>query len=144
VALRGLGRLDEAEIVVSEAITVATRREDGLHWYAPELFRVRADILLQQSADRSGLAEDCLGQALKMAREQGARTWELRTALSVARLREASFKQPNSGLVHDRCNVDLKRWQAASVGPSTSLLTLWKDGCCGRSHMSPGPRTELN
>ena len=87
LALRGLGRLAEAESVVSEAIAVASRREDGRHWYVPELLRIKADVLLQQSADQSGLAEDLLGQAREMARDQGARTWELRIALSVARLR---------------------------------------------------------
>jgi predicted ATPase len=87
LALGGLGRLDEAKNVVNEAIAAAGRREDGQHWYAPELLRIKADILLQQSADQSGLAEDWFGQAVKMARDQGARTWELRIALSLAHLR---------------------------------------------------------
>jgi predicted ATPase len=87
LALQGLGRLDEAENVVSEAIAVAGRRSDGQHWYVPELLRIKADVLLLQSADHSDLAEGYLAQALEMARDQGARTWELRVALSVARLR---------------------------------------------------------
>jgi non-specific serine/threonine protein kinase len=87
LALRGLGRLDEAETVVSGAITAASRRADGQHWYVPELLRIKAEVLLEQSANQSGLAEDCLAQALKMARDQGARTWELRIALSAAHLR---------------------------------------------------------
>jgi predicted ATPase len=87
LALGGLGRLDEAKNVVNEAIAAAGRREDGQHWYAPELLRIKADILLRQSADHSGLAEDWFTQAVKMARDQGARTWELRIALSLAHLR---------------------------------------------------------
>src|SRR6202035_1279669 len=39
-------------------------------------------------SDQSALAaEDCFNQAAQMAREQGALFWELRVALSVARLR---------------------------------------------------------
>lgn len=87
LALGGLGRLDEAENMVNEAIAVAGGREHGHQWYVPELLRIKAEILLRQSADQSGLAEDCLGQAATMAREQGALFWELRAALSVARLR---------------------------------------------------------
>ena len=87
MALRGLGRLDEAESAASEAIAVASRRANGQHWYVPELLRIKGDILLQQSADKSALAEDCFAQAVRMAREQGALTWELRIALSLAHLR---------------------------------------------------------
>jgi non-specific serine/threonine protein kinase len=89
LALQGLGRLDEAENVVSDAIAVASRRSDGRHWYLPELLRIKAEVLLLQSADQSGQAEGYLAQALEMARDKGARTWELRVALSVARLRVA-------------------------------------------------------
>jgi predicted ATPase len=86
-ALHGLGRFDEAETVVSEALAAADRIANGRHWYVPELLRIKADVLLKQSTDRSGLAEECLVQALEMARDLGVRTWELRVALSIARLR---------------------------------------------------------
>jgi predicted ATPase len=52
------------------------------------LLRIKGGILLQQAADQSTLAaEDCFDQAAQMAREQDALFWELRIALSVARLR---------------------------------------------------------
>jgi predicted ATPase len=52
------------------------------------LLRIKGEVLLQQAADQSTLAaEDCFDQAAQMAREQGALFWELRIALSVARLR---------------------------------------------------------
>ena len=44
-------------------------------------------MLLRQATDQSLAAEDCFSQAAQMAREQGALFWELRVALSVARLR---------------------------------------------------------
>ena len=45
-------------------------------------------MLLRQAADQSALAaEDCFNQAGEMAREQDALFWELRIALSLARLR---------------------------------------------------------
>jgi predicted ATPase len=52
------------------------------------LLRIKGEVLLRQAADQPTLAaEDCLNQAAQMAREQGALFWELRVALSVARLR---------------------------------------------------------
>jgi len=57
-------------------------------WYASELLRIKGEILLQQAADQLVLAaEDCFNQAAQIARERGALFWELRVALSLARLR---------------------------------------------------------
>ena len=86
LAFAGLGRLGEADDAVSRAIAGAGGREDGQQWYVPELLRIKAEVLLRRSADQSGCAEDYLEQAATMAHEQGALSWELRVALSLARL----------------------------------------------------------
>src|SRR5262249_43945981 len=87
LALAGLGRLDEAHDAVCKAIEAAVGREDGQQWYVPELLRIKGEVLLQQAGDRSAAAaEDCFDRAREMAREQGALFWELRIALSHARL----------------------------------------------------------
>jgi predicted ATPase/DNA-binding winged helix-turn-helix (wHTH) protein len=86
LGLAGTGRLDEAFVALDEAM--AADREGGHGWYAPELLRIKGEVLLQQVADQSILAaEDCFDRAAQMARERGALFWELRIALSVARLR---------------------------------------------------------
>src|SRR5258706_10058888 len=86
LGLAGTGRLDEALVALDDA--VAAESEDGYGWYAPELLRIKGEVLFQQAVDQSTLAaEDCFNQAAQMAREQGALFWELRVALSVARLR---------------------------------------------------------
>jgi len=93
LALAGIGRLNEAYDAVNNAIAAAGGHEDGQVWYVPELLRIKAEIILRQAADQSSLAEDCFEQATAMAREQGALTWELRIALSLARLRAAQGRQ---------------------------------------------------
>jgi predicted ATPase len=61
------------------------------------LLRIKGELLLQQAADQSTLAaEDCFDQAAQMAREQGALFWELRVALSVARLRVSQGRRPEA------------------------------------------------
>ena len=87
LALAGLGRLDEAYDAVCKAIEVADGREDGQQWYVPELLRIKGEVLLRQSSNQAvQAAEACFDQAAEMAREQGALFWELRAALSAARL----------------------------------------------------------
>jgi predicted ATPase len=87
VALAGLGRLDEASDAVNNAIAAAGGREDGQVWYVPELLRIKAELPLQQASSQAvAAARECLDQAAELAREQGALFWELRIALSLARL----------------------------------------------------------
>jgi predicted ATPase/DNA-binding winged helix-turn-helix (wHTH) protein len=86
--LAGTGRLDEALVALDDAMAADHKGADGRGWYAAELLRIKGEVLLQQAADQSALAaEDCFNQAAQMARAQGALFWELRVALSVARLR---------------------------------------------------------
>ena len=88
LGLAGTGRLDEALVALDDAMAANREGADGHGWYAPELLRIKGEVLLQQAADQSILAaEDCFDQAAQMARDQGALFWELRIALSVARLR---------------------------------------------------------
>jgi predicted ATPase len=90
LALARTGRLDEAFIAIDGAMAADRQGADGRGWYSPELLRIKGELLLQQAADLSApAAEDCFNQAAQMAREQGALFWELRIALSVARLRES-------------------------------------------------------
>jgi tetratricopeptide (TPR) repeat protein len=88
LALAGTGRLDEALSALNDAMTVAGEGENGAVWYVPELLRIKGEVLLLLAADQSAqAAEDCFSQAGEMARAQDALFWELRIALSVARLR---------------------------------------------------------
>jgi predicted ATPase/DNA-binding winged helix-turn-helix (wHTH) protein len=88
LALAETGRLDEAFVAIDGAMTADREGADGRGWYSPELLRIKGELLLQQAADQSApAAEDCFNQAAQLAREQGALFWELRVALSVARLK---------------------------------------------------------
>jgi hypothetical protein len=76
------GRLAEALDLVETEIE---QSEGG--WAMPELLRVKGDILLlQKSPAGAEMAQDLFRQALDEARQQGALSWELRAATSLARL----------------------------------------------------------
>jgi predicted ATPase/DNA-binding winged helix-turn-helix (wHTH) protein len=88
LGLAGTGRLDDALVALDDAMAADREGADGHGWYAPELLRIKGEVLLRQAADQSALAaQDCFNQAAQIAHEQGALFWELRVALSVARLR---------------------------------------------------------
>jgi predicted ATPase len=87
VALVGLGQLDEALEAVNDGLETAGRDEHGQRWYVPELLRTKGDITLRQgTAEAAAAAENCFLEAQSLAEEQGALFWELRIALSRARL----------------------------------------------------------
>jgi hypothetical protein len=71
LGLAGTGRLDEALLAVDDAMAADREGADGRGWYAPELLRIKGDVLLQQAAGQLVLAADCFAQATQMAREAG-------------------------------------------------------------------------
>ncbi len=76
---------------VEEAVSRSVAREEG--WYLAELLRIKGDLLVKSSPDSAEAAVKCFEQALEVARQQGALFWELRTAMSLARLRESQGRR---------------------------------------------------
>jgi predicted ATPase len=93
--LVGLGRLDAALVTVEKAL--ATAEHSGERYSIPELLRIRGEALLRDAATESmSAAEGCFFGAIALAREQEALFWELRAALSLARMR-AKQNRPDEG-----------------------------------------------
>ncbi len=78
------GRYDDALREIEEGIRFVEDRQEGL-WEA-ELYRLKGEVLLAQNADHIAEAEKCFGRALEIARDQSAKSLELRAATSLARL----------------------------------------------------------
>ena len=53
LGLAGTGRLDEALVALDDAMAADREGADGHGWYAPELLRIKGEVLLQQAADQS-------------------------------------------------------------------------------------------
>jgi predicted ATPase/DNA-binding winged helix-turn-helix (wHTH) protein len=87
LALAGLGRFDDARDAVDQAIEAADAGDAGQQWYGPELLRIKGEVQLRLGRDQPVQAAACFAQAADLARKQGALFWELRTAVSAARLR---------------------------------------------------------
>jgi predicted ATPase/DNA-binding winged helix-turn-helix (wHTH) protein len=86
-ALGAVGRAEDGLTVIEDAIAEATRNE--ANWCLPELLRIRGELLRRALGDASLAAEKDFRDSLALARRQGAKSWALRTATSLARLRQA-------------------------------------------------------
>ncbi len=77
------GQVEEALSQLDNALQTAERI--GERWFAAELYRHKGQLMLQQGD--SAAAERFYRIALSIAEEQAAKLWELRAAISFARLR---------------------------------------------------------
>jgi predicted ATPase len=79
-----LGQFDDAWRCVREALTtVETTKE---RWFEPEVHRFGGEIALMLPEGDAAKAEAYFERALQVARHQQAKSWELRAAISLARL----------------------------------------------------------
>ena len=88
-----MGQPEAGLTVLTEALTLAFAETTGERWYAPELYRLKGELLLQQNAANQVEAENCFQQAIDIARSQQAKSFELRTATSMARLWQSQGKR---------------------------------------------------
>jgi predicted ATPase len=79
-----LGQFDDAWRCIGEAMTaVETTKE---RWYEAEINRIKGEIALKLPQLGSSQAGAYFERALTVARAQQAKSWELRAAMSMARL----------------------------------------------------------
>jgi predicted ATPase len=69
---------------LTEALTLVDTT--GERWYESEIYQLKGVLLLQQSSDNQAEAETCFHQAIAIAQNQQAKSWELRASTSLARL----------------------------------------------------------
>jgi predicted ATPase len=79
-----LGHFDEAWRCVGEALTEVQATKVTL--FEAELNRVAGNIVLRSPEPDPSKAQGCFERALAVARQQQAKSWELRAAMSMARL----------------------------------------------------------
>lgn len=82
--LVAIGEFDEGLILADETLRQIEANGDLLR--LPEALRVKGSVLLSMPQRRVQDAESCLLQSLDWSRCQGARSWELRTAIDLASL----------------------------------------------------------
>ena len=84
IAHRDLDRFDEAWDSIEQAMTAI--ETTGERWYESEVLRIAGEIALMSPERDTAKAEMFFDRALAVARQQQARSWELRAAMSMAKL----------------------------------------------------------
>ena len=79
-----LGKIEDAGRCIGEAMTAAESTKEK--WYEAEINRIAGEIALKPPERDTAKAESYFERALTVARQQQAKSWELRAAMSLARL----------------------------------------------------------
>jgi class 3 adenylate cyclase/predicted ATPase len=85
------GQLDEGMSVLSEALAAVQKAGERQH--EAELHRLEGEFLLKQEAPDEREAERCIRKAVEVARQQQAKSFELRAAASLCRLWQQQGKR---------------------------------------------------
>ena len=79
-----LGQVDDAWRCIGEAMSIIETTKE--RWFEAEVNRVAGEIALKSPESDAAKAQAYFERALTVAREQQAKSWELRAAMSMARL----------------------------------------------------------
>jgi tetratricopeptide (TPR) repeat protein len=91
------GDVDRALATVNEAL--ATCERTGHRSFEAELYRVLGKSLLKRDPHNSAPAKEAFQSAIAIARHQGARSFELRAAFSLAKLQESTGRRVDAHAV---------------------------------------------
>jgi class 3 adenylate cyclase/tetratricopeptide (TPR) repeat protein len=95
----------------------------GEHMYEPELYRLKGELLMMQSAQNDAQAEQSLRTAIEIARAQSAKSWELRATTSLARLLAAQGKREEARtMLADIYNWFTEGFDTADLKDAKALL----------------------
>jgi predicted ATPase len=79
-----LGQFGDAWRCVDEALTLIEKTKE--RWYEAKVYRGAGEIALMSPEHNIAKAEAYFERSLAVARQQQAKSWELRAAMSMARL----------------------------------------------------------
>jgi predicted ATPase len=86
-----VGQAEEGLHLLVEASSHLDKTQD--RWVEAELSRLKGELLLQQTPPDEQQAEACFRQAMAIACQQYAKSWELRATTSLARLWQRQGKR---------------------------------------------------
>ena len=114
-------RLEKGLDAIAEGLAVVGQYRERT--YEAELYRLKGQLVLQQSADNTSEAEESFQQALDVARHQQAKSLELRAATSLAHLWQSQGKLSEAhGLLAPVYDWFTEGFDTADLQEAKSLL----------------------
>jgi predicted ATPase len=89
------GCLDDGLNALTEALAITNEHE--INNYNAEIHRLKGELLLRQRDSNAAEALRCFEHAIEIARTQGAKSWELRAKMSLARLLASHGRREEAG-----------------------------------------------
>jgi class 3 adenylate cyclase/ABC-type lipoprotein export system ATPase subunit len=119
-ALAGANRNREALALVTRLLEGLRTPEEGV--FVPELWRLRGELVLRQSAGDAREAERHFETAARLAAEQRAIVYQLRAATRLSRLLAEQGRRKEARTVLDVANANpLEEWEGPEIGIATQL-----------------------
>jgi class 3 adenylate cyclase/tetratricopeptide (TPR) repeat protein len=116
-----VGEIRAAGTCVEQALERLNLSEEG--WFLPEVYRVAAKVALGESPGTPNLAEGHLRHAIELARNQGAKLWEIRATTSLARLlRDAGRRDEARAMLSEVYNWFTEGFDTADLKDAKALL----------------------
>ena len=106
------GELETANATVDRALTETERT--GHRWFEAETHRIRGEILLKLNSANTAPVEEAFLTAIAVAQKQKARSFELRAALSLAKLYQNTNRAADA---HALLTPALRRLFADAANP---------------------------
>ncbi len=85
------GKIDDGLVAIDQALAMFPTNES--RFYEAEMYHVKGRLLLKRSPDNSAEAVKCFQESLVIARRIGARSLELRAAMSLHRVQGTAARQ---------------------------------------------------
>jgi class 3 adenylate cyclase/ABC-type lipoprotein export system ATPase subunit len=118
--LADAGRNPEALALVARLLDESTTPEVG--GFISELWRIRGELILRQSAGNAPQAESFLGTALRIATGQGALVYQLRAGIPLARLLAEAGRRDEAKIVIERASAEsLTEWNGPEIAVAAQL-----------------------
>jgi predicted ATPase len=115
------GGLDDGLRAVTEALASAEEKEN--RHYEAETHRLKGELLLKQDDSNRAEAQDCFERAIAIARKQSAKSWELRSTMSLARLRaRRGHREEARTMLADIYNWFTEGFDTADLKDAKALL----------------------
>jgi len=122
--LTAMGRFAEGITLIDETVRLVETNGDLA--FMPESLRVKGCLLLSMpNPDQDG-AQSCLADSLELSRRQGARGWELRTAIDSALLLDAQGRRERArALLRPVFDQFVEGHETADLKAAERLLSTW-------------------
>jgi predicted ATPase len=122
IAYAELKQMDDARRCIGEAMTAMEATKE--RWYEAEVYRMAGEIALK-SPECATKAEAYFQHALAIAHKQQAKSWELRVAMSMARLwRDQGRRKESRKLLAPIYNWFTEGFDTLDLKEARALLAL--------------------